>query len=138
MNFNKKNNISTMLYTINHNKRTDIINNDNLNKYNQNDFLVYNETFIDNNMINKEDFDLKKQTNIRKNKIEANTNDDDLRKNETGDKNIKTILSCSNNLETKNIIRTNIDDGLKELIIKKTENNIDLKSKNNKNNCIII
>ena len=78
---------------------------------------------------------MKAQANISKNKIDNNYND--LIKSETEDKNIKNIFSLSNNLETKNITRTNIDDGLKELIIKKVESNINLKSKNNKNNCKI-
>ena len=79
---------------------------------------------------------MKTQENIEKNIIDNINND--LRKNETEDKNMKSILNISNILETKNLMKTNMDDKIKQFIIKKAERNNNLKSKNNKNNCIII
>ena len=140
INTNKKNNNSTIPYTIKHNKQrnhNDINNNnDSSNKYNQSGLLDQNNSFIDNENNNKKDFDLKPQTNIIKYKI--NNNDNDLIKYKMEDKNIKTVFNRWNNLESNNIMRTNIEYELKDFVKKSGECRINLVSKNNKSNCVII
>ena len=125
-------------YLTNNSKRrnqSDINNNDNLNRYKPCDFYI-----SDYSAIEKEDniyqkyFDFKKKGNIKKNKNDNNRHN--LKKNEFEDKNMKMILSRANNFETDNFMRTNYDEGLKDLAIKKKESDINLK--NNKSNCIII
>ena len=127
-----------MLYVINRNKINsyrDINNNDNLNQNNQNNFLVHNDTFIGNEKnIKMNNFVSNEQVNIRKNKI--NNNGNNLKQNETTYKN--TFLSCLNNLEKNNLMSTNIDDGLKDLIVNKEKDKINIKNTNNKINCMIV
>ena len=134
--FSKINNIPDIFSSNDKFNPKKIKNNYNSTKYKSNGFLVHNNSFINKENIYKKDFYLKTQENIEKNIIDNINND--LRKNETEDKNMKSILNISNILETKNLNKTNMDDKIKQFIIKKAERNNPLKERKSNNNIRVI